>query len=239
MLSAPSTFTVSSPPEILTPNVGIYDTTPEFTWTEPKGAQTAELEITNFVTNEVAFVQAGISGTSFTIPNGSALPPGGYRARVRSFGGVTGAVASDWSTPHVFQIGAAPVALGPSEGLGTAPFTQTHSTQPTLTAQQSLSGVTFEFWLSDVTEGQTLFVARGLDSPSWTVPFRLGVGAYRYWVRATTTTGERSAWSSAFNFVSIPPPVVNEIGSTFNARPQIAWECPRISSPKSIRIRCG
>ncbi|MEQ9412041.1 MAG: GEVED domain-containing protein [Fuerstiella sp.] len=223
VVSAPSAFTVSTPPEILTPNVGIYDTTPEFTWTEPAGAVTAEIEVTNFVTSVVTYAQVGISGTSFTIPNGSALPPGGYRARIRSFGGASGTVASDWSTPHVFQVGAAPVALGPSSGIGSAPFSRTDARRPTLTAQQSLAGVTFEFWLTDVSNNQTLFVARGLDSSSWTVPFDLTVGRKRYWVRATTNNGEQSAWSQPYDFEVTTPPVVSPVPPTFERRPTITW----------------
>lgn len=221
VLSAPALFTVNTPPELLSPNVGIYDTTPTFTWTEPLGAQTAELQITNFVTNDVVFTQSGISGTSFTIPDAQALPPGGYSARIRSFG--TGGAASDWSTVHVFQIGAAPVALGPSEGVGSAPFRQTRAARPTLTAQQSLAGVTFEFWLTDVSNGRTVTTVRGLDSTSWTVPSALPVGTYRYWVRATTDAGEQSAWSSAYNFEVVTPPVVASIPPTFNRRPTIRW----------------
>lgn len=223
VLSNASTFTVSTPPEVLSPNVGIYDTTPEFTWNEPFGAQTAEIEVTRNSDNVVVYTATGIPGTSFTIPNGDALPPNGYRVRVRSFGGVTGAVASDWSTPHIFNIGAAPVALGPSDGLGTAPFSKTHSSRPTLTAQQSLSGVTHEFWLTDVSNNETLFVIRGLESTSWTVPQDLAVGSYRYWVRATTDVGEMSAWSAAYFFEVVTPPVVAAIGPTFNPRPQIEW----------------
>ncbi len=221
VLSTATAFMVSTPPEILTPGTGIYDTTPEFTWTEPFGAQTAEIEIVDFTTNQVVFSQTGISGTSFTIPNGTPLPPGGYTARIRSFG--AGGVASDWSTVHVFQIGAAPVALGPSEGIGSAPHSRTDSARPTLTAQQSLAGVTFEFWLTDVSNSKTLFVARGLDSSSWTVPFDLDVGRYRYWVRATTDAGERSSWSQPYDFQVTTPPVISPIPPTFNRRPPIAW----------------
>lgn len=234
VLSAPAQFTVNTPPEILTPNVGIYDTTPTFTWTEPLGAQTAELQITNFVTDEVVFTQAGIVGTSFTIPDSQALPPGGYSARLRSVG--DGGATSAWSTVHVFQIGAAPVALGPSEGVGSTPFTRTEALRPTLTAQQSLAGVTFEFWLTDVANGQTVTTVRGLDASSWTVPSNLAVGTYRYWVRATTDAGEQSAWSAPFVFEVVTPPAVASIQPTFNRRPPIRWNVDR-SQPEIDRYQ--
>lgn len=223
VLSLPATFTVSTPPEILTPAVGIYDSTPEFTWTEATGAVSTEIEIRDFVNNNVVFTQAGITGTSFTIPAGSALPPGGYEARIRSYGDAAGTVLSDWSTLHVFQIGAAPVAHGPTEGIGQPDFRKTNSPRPTLTAQQSLAGVTFEFWLTDVMAGKTVTVARNLTSSSWTVPTDLPVGRYRYWVRATTDLGEQSPWSAPFDFEVTTPPVMNPIGPTFNPRPTFSW----------------
>ncbi|APZ94408.1 GEVED domain-containing protein [Fuerstiella marisgermanici] len=223
VLSLPATFTVSTPPEILTPAVGIYDSTPEFTWTEATGAVSTEIEIRDFVNNNVVFTQAGITGTSFTIPAGSALPPGGYEARIRSYGDAAGTVLSDWSTLHVFQIGAAPVAHGPTEGIGQPDFRKTNSPRPTLTAQQSLAGVTFEFWLTDVMAGKTVTVARNLTSSSWTVPTDLPVGRYRYWVRATTDLGEQSPWSDPFDFEVTTPPVMNPIGPTFNPRPTFSW----------------
>lgn len=222
VLSGPSFFTVSTAPRLLSPAVGIYDTTPEFTWTEPAGAQTTQLEVYDIASDTLRYENLGIAGTSFDLPASDALAPDGYYARIRSVG--AGGVLSDWSTPLVFTIGAAPVALGPSEGLGAAPHTKTHASRPTLTAQQSLSGVTHEFWLTDVSNNQTLHVVQGLESTSWTVPEALAVGAYRYWVRAKTDIGELSAWSRAFFFEVVTPPVVADIGSTFNLRPTIEWD---------------
>jgi large repetitive protein len=220
--------TVSTPPEVLTPNVGIYDTTPEITWLPVFGGDTSEVEIVNAMTGMVVFTQDGIVGESLTVPVGSVLTPDVYQTRVRSFG--TDGTASDWSTLHVFQIGTSPTLLGPSEGLGMAPFGRTDSRRPTLTWQQSLAGETSRVWLTNVSLGGTLFVQSGLQSSSYTPPVDLAVGLYRYWVQAETGLGEVSAWSMPYDFQVVTAPTVASISPRFDANVTVNWTHPDVGS---------
>jgi large repetitive protein len=224
VFSAPLAFTVSTPPEVLAPNVGIYDTTPEITWTPVFGGATSEIEIVNAISNLVVFTQTGVVGTSLTVPVGGALTPDLYRTRVRSFG--ADGTASDWSTPHVFQVGTAPTLLGPSEGLGMAPFGRTELRRPTLTWQQSLAGETSRIWLTNVSMGETLYVRSGLQSSSYTPPVDLPVGLYRYWVQAETGLGEISAWSTPYDFEIVLAPTVDSISPRFDANVTVNWSHP-------------
>ncbi|MEO2020115.1 MAG: hypothetical protein ABGZ53_37770, partial [Fuerstiella sp.] len=224
VFSAPSAFTVSTPPEVLSPNIGIYDTTPEITWTGVLGAVTSEIEIVNVTTETIVFSQAGVAGTALTVPDGSALSPDQYRARVRS--SAADGTVSDWSTVHVFQVGRAPVLLGPSAGLGAAPFSRTESQRPTLTWQQSLAGETSRIWLTNVSMGETLYVQSDLQSASYTPPADLPVGLYRYWVQAATGLGEVSDWSTPYDFEVVTPPTVASIGPRFDSDVSVNWNHP-------------
>ena len=90
----PSTFFVTTPPQVLTPNVGIYDTTPEVTWTVPLGGIVSEVEVIFVLTGEIVYLQDDIAGSSAIItragidaagnPIQVPLEPGEYRVRVRS-----------------------------------------------------------------------------------------------------------------------------------------------------------
>ncbi|MEZ6130797.1 MAG: DVUA0089 family protein [Planctomycetaceae bacterium] len=223
--SVASTFVVTTPPEILLPNVGIYDGTPDIQWTLPLGAVNSELEVIDTATGEIVFSRNDIAGDTVTVSglNSLPLPPGGYRARVRSFADQAQTVASDWSTFHVFQIGSAPVPLGLSEGLVPAPIWSTLLSRPTLTWQQSLAGETFEVWLSDVTNQTVVTVQTGIPQASYTVTQDLPVGRYRYFVRADNGLGEKSAWSTGFAFDVKSRPVIAPIAPTFNPRPTFTW----------------
>ncbi|MCA9084615.1 MAG: pre-peptidase C-terminal domain-containing protein [Planctomycetaceae bacterium] len=223
--SAASNFTVSVAPEILTPAVAIYDSTPQITWTLPLGATSSELEIFSVTAGAVALAKTNVTGTSYTLSSAEALAPGEYRIRIRSTNADLTTV-SDWSTDHVFQLGSAPVLLGPSTGLGSAPYRRTENNQPTLTWRQSLAGEKSQIWISDVTNNKTLMVIDGLDTASYTLPSDLPIGKYRYWVRAESGVGEKSAWSSAYTFDVVTPPVVTPIYSTFDSTPVIRWTHP-------------
>ncbi|MEZ6132565.1 MAG: hypothetical protein R3C59_28195 [Planctomycetaceae bacterium] len=222
--SASGLVTVSTPAEILMPFVAIYDTTPTVTWTPVVGAVRHELEVFNVTTNSVEFTVSDITGTSYTVPDTDALGVGEYRARVRSFGDVAGTVVSDWSTVHVFLVGTAPVLLGPSGGIGTAPFFRTVDTRPAFSWEGSLNGETYEIWWNSVTENRNLFVVDGITEATYTPTEDLPVGRYRVWVRAKTGTSEPSAWSRSYDFEVVTPPTINQFGtSTFNDQPTITW----------------
>ena len=216
--------TISTPPEITAPFVAIYDTTPTIQWDSVTGAVSHELELFNVTTNTVEFTVSGITELEYTVPNAEQLDVGEYRARVRAFGDVAETVASDFSTVHVFLVGTAPVLIGPSGGIGAAPFRKTVNDQPTFRWEGALDGETYRVWWNSVTEGRRIYLEDGVEETSFTPPDKLPVGEYRVWVQAQTGTGEPSAWSSSYDFEIVTPPVINSFGtSTFNNQPTITW----------------
>lgn len=216
--------TISTPPEILTPFVAIYDVTPTITWTDIPGAVKHELEVFNVSTNSVEFTIGDIVGTEYTVPGVDQLAVGEYQARVRAFGDESETIVSDYSTVHVFLVGTSPTLLGPSGGVGTAPFGKTVDDQPTFRWEGALDGETYTIWWNSVTEGTNLYIVDGIEETSFTPPDKLAIGRYRVWVRATTGTGEQSAWSRSYDFEVVTPPVIDSFGtSTFNNQPTITW----------------
>lgn len=230
-VNAQAIFLVTTPPEVLLPNSGIYDTTPQVTWTLPSGGVTSEIEVANSLTGEIVYLMSGIVGNAVDITTTGAngeepLPAGDYRVRVRSSNAADPIVTSDWSTFHVFQIGSPPVPLGPSTGLGTAPFFEVVDKRPTLTWQQSLAGEQFSIWLTDVTNQTVVRIEHDLQETSYTVPEDLAVGRYRYWVRADNGLGDQSAWSTPFVFDVKTRPILGTVQPTFDPRPTFTWNTP-------------
>ncbi len=224
VFSESSGFTVSTPPEVLSPNADTYDTTPKFSWTAVFGGATSEVEVVNVSTDVSVFTQTGVVGTSLTVPGGIALTPGQYQVRIRSF--ATDGTASDWSAVQDFQIGTAPALLGPAEGLGAAPFSRTESQRPTLTWQPSLAGLKYRIWLTSVSMGETQFVQADLQSGSYTPPADLPVGKYRYWVQAEAGSGEVSDWSVPYDFDILTAPAVDTISPRFDSDVTVNWHHP-------------
>jgi len=233
VISVASAFTVSTPPEVTAPAVGIYDTTPTIEFTTPVGTLTSELEFLDGSGNSVfldssgnPIIITGIVGNSYTVPATNALPPGQYRVRLRSVGdaGAGNTIVSDWSTPHFFQVGSAPTLLGPAAGVGSAPFRKTDDSTPALTWNGSVAGETYDVWISSVSAGETSQVVSNLDAQSLETQL-LPNGEYRYWVRANNGLGDVSAWSSAYDFQVTTAPTIAAIGPSFSD-PTVMWQPP-------------
>lgn len=211
-------LTISTPPEVLTPAVATYDRTPTITWIQPAGTVFNELEVFNVTTGQMEFIQTGVAGDNYTLSPGQTLADGEYRVVVRSFGDATGQDMSDDSNFHVFQVGSPPVLLGPAD----APV-RTVDVRPELTWQGSLTGESYEVWLSSRSTNQTVRVQDGIMSEGYRAPQDLPIGLYTYWVRAKTGT-ETSPWSAPYNFEVVTPPVINDTFSeTFDPRPTFTW----------------
>lgn len=227
--STPSAFSVSTPPVITGPAVGIYDTTPTVTFDTPVGTVTTELELldgtgTSVLTDSSGnpITVQGIVGNEYTLT--TPLAPGQYRVRVRSYGDASGLIISNWSEAHFFQIGSAPVVLGPATGQGTAPFFRTTDANGVISWNGQIAGETYDYWLTNISKGETIQVLRDLDTQSAQLN-NLANGAYRVWVRAHNGLGDFSQWSTPYNFQVTVAPTVDPIGASFTTQP-ITWNAP-------------
>lgn len=216
--SVSGNLVVSTPPEIDAPAVAIYNRRPTITWVQPEGAVVSDVEVFNVTTNQLEFLQTGVSGTSYTLSAAQTLGDAEYRVRVRSYGDLDETVPSDFSSIHVFQVGSPPVLLGPADNA-----VRTTSSRPELTFRGSLTGESYRVWLTSRNLGQALFVVDGIESEGFRPPTDLPIGRYTYWVQATTGN-ETSAWSQSYDFEVVTPPViVDRPRSTFSSQPTIEW----------------
>ncbi|MBI5961190.1 MAG: choice-of-anchor D domain-containing protein, partial [Chloroflexi bacterium] len=129
--SSTSNFTLAqlAAPTLLLPTNKFVtaDTTPAFGWNGVAGASSYTIQIStdaNFVTVNH---QGSAAGTSYTVPDPSALPAGVYNWRVQAING--SGVAGKWSSKRTFTVDlvgpAAPVLSSPALYSGTPDTTPT------------------------------------------------------------------------------------------------------------------
>lgn len=169
-------------PVLTSPAATISGQTPEIKWTGPDGV-TFEVRIRNLSTGAVVVDNESVSSLSFTPTSELEIGRHVVRARSRDKNNHV----SPWSTPVFFRINTPPVLL-------TAPGATSDRT-PTVswTPVAGASGYQIRFRrLSD-----NLVIAGTSNSESYTPASNLTPERYRVWVRAVTTSGFVSSWSSA------------------------------------------
>lgn len=163
-----------------------FDRQPQFSWTSPAGALTWEIYLQH---GNRVIRQAGLTSTSF-VPALPLTNNADYRWWVRGF--TSSGTAGPWSAPALARIGGRPTVTGPA-------------------GQQSISGAPIFTWTAvDGAVSYDLFVFRVATSmlafrqtvsiTEHTHDTPLATGVYRVWVRALSSTGVFSPWSTAVEF---------------------------------------
>ena len=175
--AAPRTITTS-------PSTPGFNNLPVFQWQALAGATKFEIYVQNRTTNAVVLTQTNITATSFT-PS-SAFPTGDYRwwARGSSNSGIVGG----WSSQLDFNVGGKPILLTPT---GT-----TSNRKPTISWTPVQGADHFELWVSKRDGTGVVINLTNITATSYTPATSLAPYEYRIWVRAVTSTGAFSAWSS-------------------------------------------
>lgn len=220
-VAAPRTITTS-------PSTPGFSNLPVFQWQALAGATKYEIYVQNRATNATVLTQTNIAATSFT-PS-SALLIGDYRwwARGLNNSGIVGG----WSVQKDFNVGGKPILLTPTGTTSNSP--QTYSWTPVQGADH------YELWVSK-RDGTGVVINRtDITSTSYTPISGLAPYQYRVWVRAVTSTGVFSAWSSyvdftvadsSFDLVS-PEDLSLILVSVLSQAPE---ECPAVPEP-SLQI---
>lgn len=233
----PGAPTIITPTSNVTPNAF-----PEFTWTRPAGATTFELWVGRVpdangsgsaasVNNRVIRLtdHPSASYTHFT-----ALRNGSYVAWVRTFNAV--GEASPWSRPGAFEVGV-PVPDRPA----IVTFVENQGTNPTIawvsTGDDFPVGSTFHVWVNNLSTGQSRVVQeQGLTDTTFSFTDGLPQGRYGVWVQATSSLGDKSAWSQRFDFeidiaspgrpvLTGPVPLAGEVVALVNSDfPDFTWD---------------
>ncbi|MFO0975355.1 MAG: S8 family serine peptidase [Planctomycetaceae bacterium] len=186
--SAAINFTVLAAPVIVTPSTGSgFDRTPTFTWGAIAGATNYDLWVTSRATNQIYLRNLSVTTNSFTATRDFAT--GDYTVWVRA---QSGQVFSAWSQARLFSIGMPPVISSPTAG-------SSNSGKPTFAWSSVSDTERYELWITDLARN-TKVVITNLTTTTYTPATAMAAGSYRVWVRAVSTMGEFSAWSTPVTF---------------------------------------
>ena len=166
-----------------------FDRTPTFTWTPVTGAVTYSFQLRNLTTGVTVHNIQNLPTPTWTAP--TDLPTGNYRWWSIAIG--AGSLAGNWSAPTDFSVG------------GSAKFTTpsgTWSTTPTFNWLAVGGAARYEIQINRVDVVQYNVVREpNLTGTGFTVTTPLVAGGrYRIWIRAISTTGEVSPWSTTLDF---------------------------------------
>ncbi len=172
---------------LTSPENSTFETQPEFLWESLPGAIRYEFVLLDHSTNAVLLRKTDLTSASF-IPD-SPLSNGDYRWWVRGFS-ATGIVGS-WSRYNDVNIGGTPSLLN-------VPAT-TNDRTPSFFWTAVQGAARYEIWIATLDNVMVLNV-RTLTTNTFTPTTNLAPQSYRVWVRAVSTTGIYSAWSSSATF---------------------------------------
>jgi len=182
--SSAKQFTAAPRTIITSPSTPGFNNLPVFQWQVLAGATKYEVYVQNRTTNAVVLNPTQIATTSFALS--SPLPFGDYRwwARASNNTGIVGG----WSPSRDFNVGGKPILLTPTGT--TSNRTPTFSWTPVQGADH------FELWVSKRDGTGVVINLTIITATSYTPTTSLAPYEYRIWVRAVTSTGVFSAWSS-------------------------------------------
>ncbi|MCR9197309.1 MAG: carboxypeptidase regulatory-like domain-containing protein [Planctomycetaceae bacterium] len=163
-----------------------FDRQSQFTWTSPSGAATWEIYLQQ---GSSVIRQAGLTTTSFT-PGSPLANNTDYRWWVRGF--THGGEAGPWSAAALARIGGRPTITTPGDG-------QTVSLSPVFTWTAVDGGISYDLFVFQVDTG-TLAFRQSVSEPRYAHGTALSAGSYRVWVRALSSTGAFSPWSTLVEF---------------------------------------
>ena len=187
--SAGVVHTVLAPPVIDQPiGGGTFDRTPTFSWSAVTGATSYDLWVGDSNTGAVVIRNQFIKTTTFTALQD--VPVGDYRVWVRAQSGNS---YSSWSQVTLFSVGLPP-KITTAKLVGTPARAQF--------AWTTIAGTEkYELWVTNKTANVLAIHKTDLATTTYTHNATLASGTYRVWVRAVSTMGEVTAWSSPVDLV--------------------------------------
>ncbi|MCA9048780.1 MAG: hypothetical protein KDA89_08635 [Planctomycetaceae bacterium] len=223
--------TVNDTPVITSPTPNTTSTRPTFTWTAVTNAASYEIVVDNLDTNPVQTqTHSGITTTSIRLD--TALSPGNYAVRVRSFD-VTGA-------PSQFSDDLRRTVEWSNSATRLRPLFR--SSQPAANAFFVWTGVetavSYELWISNLTTSDITTI-NNIAEISYTPPTALTAGSYRAWVRAIGPGNVAGAWSTGQEFtltaVASPQPDPAEEADAFFAALELLFLRPGTFSAADLK----
>jgi len=148
------------------------------------GAVQYDVFVRNLSTGATTFYQKGITSTNWTPP--TSLPAGPYRWWVQARSAQN--VDSLWSAP-------ADVYIGGRTNI-TSPIGVQITRMPVFKWQAVDGAESYELWVNNNQNTQRVIYERQLRTTTFTPTTPLVAGTYRVWVRAISSSGSASLWST-------------------------------------------
>ena len=188
--SLPTTHTVLALPVITQPVVGgTFDSTPTFAWTAVTGATSYDLYVADAKTKVVVLRNQFVRTTNLTAT--TDIPSGEYIVWVRAQSGNS---FGAWSNPGAFTIGLPP-KITSATTVGTPGNLRPQVTWTTITGTER-----YELWVNNAANQRVIYETT-LTNTTFTSATTLPAGTYRVWVRAVSTMGVTTAWSTSVDLV--------------------------------------
>ncbi len=203
--SRPQDFQIVTSPVLAGPSSATFDSTPTFTWTAMSatlpngragGASLYDFRLDRLVgaTRIPDYITITQAGTSFTVPDGQALPDGIYQAFVRAKSSDT---LGDYSARLEFFVGGRPVIQQVPIGTNQQPLIQWGTVD---------GASSYEIFIANTLDlSRAIIREAGLASTTYQPDFALGQGTFRVWIRAfRADTGAAGLyWSKSVDFTIV------------------------------------
>ncbi|MFN9720151.1 MAG: peptidoglycan DD-metalloendopeptidase family protein, partial [Planctomycetota bacterium] len=156
---------------------------PAFNWSIVATATRYEIWLENVLQKSVVVRRSDLTTTNYSVPFDLTMSL--YRLWVRAFD--QRGISTPWSVRQEFFV-------TPRASLE-ATVLSTFDRTPSLRWQSVLGARSYEVWVRNEATGTDLHRVSGIQGTEWTVPTDLGVGRYRWWVRASGGHGINGLWS--------------------------------------------
>jgi hypothetical protein len=104
-----------------------------------------------------------------------------------------------------------------------APSGLTPLMSPTMTWSAVAGAASYDVRINNLSTGQSPVIQTNVSGTSYTSANPMGIGKYRVWVRAKTTTGVLSSWSASRDFQINTAAVLNSFPNAFNDSILMTW----------------
>lgn len=181
-------FNITPKTIITSPNSPGFLNQPVFQWQALPGASKYEVFVRNRATDVTILNPTNITGNTYT----PAVPilAADYRWWVRGMN--NSGVVGGWSLPLDFNVGGKPTILTP---------TGSTSDRTPLFSWNSVQGADhYELWVSRIDGSGVVINLTNISVANYTPTANLAPANYRVWVRAVSSAGTFSSWSTPVDF---------------------------------------
>ena len=225
--SAPLNFEVAPRVIITRPTGPSFQNPPLLEWQAIADATSYDVFVAKASTPGTALYNLkGRTGTSYQIPK--PLADGEYVFWVRAHRKVTGRpdVVGIWSAPKTFSTIQSPVITGPAGITGiVAGQRLVTDTRPTIEWTAIDKAARYDVWVHRANTNPTYLVTTAAAN-SYLFDQDIKQGNYTVWIRAISTTGKMTDWSSPYSFTAtggVPVITSPAAGDNVIPIPDITW----------------